>query len=495
MFISLKDNQFSPAEWNDDLFGNYDKEKYEHILEDFNGISLNDLHSDKWSDKKYLVFPGNVEKELNKKDNFIYKLDKRKREKPAFQTGNIMGFFSLSDEIQMRITSRFDDGKKNFFLHYMLQKVCNVAFAPQTSSAEDELQVFLYYLFPTYLRAACTQGIYRAYVTREYNDANVRGPIDVARHIRYNIPFNGKIAYHTREYTTDNKVTQLVRHTIEFIQSLSLGSSVLGSSEDVRDDVNAIVAATQTYSRNSRQQIISQNLHPVTHPYYTAYESLRKLCIAILQHKKISYGDSNDKNIRGILFDGASLWEEYLAKVFEEYRFDLVHSNNRLGENGIYLFKNSKTMYFPDFYRKNPKNDFKNGDGIIIDAKYKRLFTKKNEEAEVDSSQDDENENDVAKNGDRFRYNRDDLYQMLAYMHCLKANKSYLVSPYQCNSESREVKVSPNPREAEGLGGTVSIIAIPIPAYNENVKWNEFREQMKKTEMEFIKKLREKMGT
>ena len=493
MFISLKDNQFNPTEWNDDLFGNYDKGKYESVLEDFSGVSLNDLHSGKWSEKKYLIFPKNVEKELNKKDNFIYKLDWRKREKPAFQTGNIMGFFSLNDEIQMRITSRFDDGKKNFFLHYMLQKVCNVAFAPQTNSAADELQAFLYYLFPTYLRTACAQGIYRAYVTREYNDANVRGPIDVARHIRYNVPFNGKIAYHTREYTTDNKITQLIRHTIEFIRSLSLESSVLGAGEDVRNDVNAIVAATQTYSRNSRQRVVAQNLHPITHPYYTAYEPLRKLCIAILQHEKISYGNSDDKSIRGILFDGASLWEEYLATVFEEYRLDLVHSNNRLGENGIYLFKNSKTMYFPDFYRKKTKGDFKNGNGIIVDAKYKRLCTVKNEESEVDSSQEDENNIKDEKNGVRFHYNREDLFQMLAYMHCLESGKSYLVSPYRSNSESSKV-VSPKPKEAEGLGGIVSIMAIPIPTYNEKVEWDEFRERMKTTEKEFIEKLRKEIG-
>lgn len=304
MQIFLKDNQYTPQpvkivpkdSWN---------ENYRQLLNEISGKSLQELRKK----DNFLVFPSkDAESDLDKNDNFIYRLSGKENEPPSFQTTNVMGFLGFGKNLQMQITSRFDQHDdseqscKNFFLHYMLQKVCNVAFAPQTSSAEDDFFEFLYYLFPSYLRKACAQGIYRAYVTREYNDANVRGPIDVSRHIRYNIPFNGKIAYHTREYTTDNKITQLIRHTIEYIRSLSVGSTILDADIDTRNDVAAIVAATTTYSRNARMLVIAKNLHPVTHPYYTEYEELRKICIAILQHKKLSYGDS-DKPVAGILFD------------------------------------------------------------------------------------------------------------------------------------------------------------------------------------------------
>ena len=66
--------------------------------------------------------------------------------------------------------------------------------------------------------------MYKQYITRKNNDANVRGVIDVNRHIRYNKPFNGKIAYSTREYSYDNDVTQLIRHTIEFISTYDGGN-------------------------------------------------------------------------------------------------------------------------------------------------------------------------------------------------------------------------------------------------------------------------------
>ena len=34
-----------------------------------------------------------------------------------------------------------------------------------------------------------------------------------------NIPFMGKIAYTTREHSYNNNLTQLVRHTIEYIKT------------------------------------------------------------------------------------------------------------------------------------------------------------------------------------------------------------------------------------------------------------------------------------
>ncbi|MCZ9999532.1 McrC family protein [Brachyspira hyodysenteriae] len=53
----------------------------------------------------------------------------------------------------------------------------------------------------------------------KHNDANVKGTIDINRYIKNNIPFNGKISYNTREYSYDNNINQLIRHTIEYINT------------------------------------------------------------------------------------------------------------------------------------------------------------------------------------------------------------------------------------------------------------------------------------
>ncbi|MEX1474644.1 guanosine 5'-monophosphate oxidoreductase, partial [Enterococcus sp. C84] len=77
----------------------------------------------------------------------------------------------------------------------------------------------LVFLFPYYLNEAMRKGIYKEYVKREYNNANIKGAVDVAKHIRSNVPFVGKVAYRTREFSYNNHLTQLIRHTIEKIQN------------------------------------------------------------------------------------------------------------------------------------------------------------------------------------------------------------------------------------------------------------------------------------
>lgn len=69
--------------------------------------------------------------------------------------------------------------------------------------------------------------IFKTYICNEYNDGNVRGAIDVARHIRKNTPFTGKIAYSQREYSYDNYLIELARHTIEHIKKAGEGAQRL----------------------------------------------------------------------------------------------------------------------------------------------------------------------------------------------------------------------------------------------------------------------------
>ena len=465
MLISLKDNQYSPVAWSKDWGCENCPEEVRKTLLRFDDVSLEQLQSESFSGGKFLVFPsGNAKADLGDKD-YIFSLTEKESDKPGFKTSNVMGFFSLNEDVRVKISSRFDNSGKDFFLHYMLQKVCNVAYTPRTESGEDAFYDFLYQLFPYYLNEALAQGIYRAYVTREYNDANVRGPIDVARHIKYNIPFNGKIAYHTREYTTDNVITQLIRHTIEYIRSLQYGKIVLeNGSKDLRDNIMAIEMATSTYSRNDRLNIIRRNARPVTHPYYTAYEPLRKLCLAILTNQKLSYGNDSDNMIAGILFDGASLWEEYLNAIMQDDETlskRLLHPNNRNGFGRQYFFEGASGEIFPDFLLDaNPASGNVMTSGQVLDAKYRRNA--------LDS--------DVYK-------------QMLSYMFRFDSKIGKLLYPvidYDSRNGKNEKTVLPLRRD-----NNIVLEAQPffIPKYSEETKFESFAEDMEKAEAEFLKNL------
>lgn len=315
-------------------------------------------------------------------------------------TGNIMGFIGCGNT-NVSISSRFAQSEGDYFLHYMLRKVFAInLFDLQFNSDEESIFDFLIYLFPVFLKRAMRQGMYREYQTRKYNDANVKGRIDVSRHIRQNIPFAGSIAYTTREYAQDNSLTQLIRNTIEYISRHRYSGNILHNDEETVDAIKAILQATESYNRNERQKVINQNLRPISHPYYSEYRPLQQLCIQILRQEEMKYGRDDDE-IYGVLFDGAWLWEEYLNTFIEELGF--THPHNNTDRRGKKMFSEpERVLLQPDFFIENI---------IVLDAKYKRhesLFEEKQ---------------------------REDRFQLLAYMHVFNANKSGFIVPIGLKGE------------------------------------------------------------
>ena len=96
-----------------------------------------------------------------------------------------------------------------------------------------------------------------------------------------------------------------------------------------------------------------------------------KICLQILRHESLKYGQEKDK-IYGILFDGAWLWEEYLNTIFVGHQLGITHAENKTGKNGIQLYDGGKKCYYPDFY-KQTQGDLTGDSSFVLDAKYKRL--------------------------------------------------------------------------------------------------------------------------
>ena len=350
------------------------------------------------------------------------------------KSGNIMGFVGRKNQ-QLKIYSRFDNQKHDFFLHYMLQKVFSFnIFNLDFTSSEDNVFEFLVYMFPAMLKIAMRQGVYKEYRRFRHNDANVRGTIDISRHIRENIPFRGTVAYNTREFSFDNSITELIRHTIEYIKTIPSGDIILSSDKTVEDCIKKIVSYTHSYNHTERIKIIQDNLLPYNHPFYKEYTALQKLCVQILRQEEIKYGTDDDR-IYGILFDGAWLWEEYLNTLLCEKGF--IHPENKLGTGSIYLFEHGGQR-FPDFWKQD----------IVLDAKYKKL----------------------AINGNRLDIERDDVHQIMAYMYRLKAPKGGIICPYVGDDN----KVISQNMHKDSYLGSLSLYALAIPknciSYEDFVK-------------------------
>lgn len=367
-------------------------------------------------------------------------------------TGNLMGFIGVNDtsiSIHSRFTHKKHDGKvdentQDYFLYYLLQKVfsINIFDLEHTNSREDKVLDFLLFLFPMMLKNALSQGLFKEYQTRCYDDAKVKGVIDVNRFIRHDIPFKGAISYSTHERCFDNSMTQLIRHTIEYIKHHPFGSSILNKDAEMTEYVNQIVQATPSYNQRNRMQILNMHRRPKVHPYFTKYRDLQQLCVHILRHEALKYGKEKNK-IHGVLFDGAWLWEEYLNTILHGLGFH--HPENKRQIGGFKMFRhqnedeqisrNSRVL-FPDFY----KDDF------ILDAKYKHL-------------------NRVI--------GREDLYQVVTYMYCRKANHGGYVYPDEgANSYSRY--------QLEGYNGYIHLLPVSIP--QEMSHYNAFIQAMDESE-------------
>lgn len=376
-------------------------------------------------------------------------------------TGNLMGFVGMNDT-SVSIHSRFthkktdgqvDDSSQDYFLYYLLQKVfsINIFDLNHSISREDKTFDFLLFLFPMMLKEALSQGLFKEYHTCCYDDAKVKGTININRFIRYDIPFKGTISYSSHERCFDNSITQLIRHTIEYIKNRPFGSIILNKDAEMISNINQIVQATPTYSLRDRIRILNANRRPKVHPYFTKYRDLQQLCVHILRHDTLKYGKEKNK-IHGVLFDGAWLWEEYLRTILSKCKFE--HAENKWKRKGISMFMkanpnneilgNSQTLY-PDFYKDN----------FIIDAKYKHL-----------------------NNG----IERDDLYQVVTYMYCTKSNFGGYLYPDENKKKSCRYQLM-------GYNGYIYLLPFHIPQSSQNYKM--FIEEIRISEDELIKAIKD----
>jgi 5-methylcytosine-specific restriction endonuclease McrBC regulatory subunit McrC len=373
-------------------------------------------------------------------------------------THNTMGFIGINGprkNTMLRIASRFQTGRGDYFLHYMLQKVFSVNVVDMKFGSDDEgiWDFLLYvYLFPALLNSAIRQGLYREYVRREYNDANVRGAIDVSRHLRLNVPFRGRIAYAARERSLDNPVTQLIRHTVEHIKSDHRCGGILSSDSETAESVRAIVENTPGYDRNGRAEIISKNSgKPVNHPYFTSYAPLQKICLRILRDEKVTTGEDDDR-IYGLLFDGSWLWEEYLDKVFKENNLGWSHPDNRTGAGVDCLFEDGQRI-FPDFIKRNVDGETAVRVG---DAKYK-FIDKRGDEA-----------------------GREDYYQLITYMYRYRCDTGFLLFPHSGDSLYERT------HRIKGHDGKSRCIEVGLKIEQRARSFEAFAKSMEENEGEFI---------
>ena len=390
------------------------------------------------------IFPSDLEysPDLDKDQKILETVNQK------IKTGNVIGFLGCGKE-RLTISSRFSSKSDDYFLHYLLQKVLNINLNSLDTalSREERLYQLLIYLFPKYLQAALRKGHYKEYQRFFHNDSHVKGVVDIGNHLKKNLPFTGNIAYTTREFTYDNPMMQLIRHTIEYIKNQkSLGRGIIYTN---RENITEIIRVTPSYKQADRSKVIRLNqTKPLRHAYFREYRKLQELCLMILNREEHGLG-SQEQKIHGILFDVAWLWEEYVHTLLPK---EFIHPRNKDKTDGISVFSNRERKVYPDFYDRERK--------IVLDAKYKKL--------------------ELTEKG----INRDDLFQLISYAYILQAEKAGLIFPSIDQTVSSEIG------KVEGYGVLLKKWSIQVP--QKASSYDEFYEMLGMSEKIFQNNIKQK---
>lgn len=433
--LQIKDNQ---------IYLNEEMSKVEELRKKVSDKTLEQLEKE-----GVFVFPNTINdsEDIKEEQMILQTVNSHTR------TGNVMGFIGYKNE-RLTIGSRFSRGEKDFFFQYLLENVLefpNVVEMNTDGNQENRLFNMLIFLFPSYLKSALRKGVYKTYNREEYNDYNIKGAIDIARHIRQNIPFTGKIAYNQREFSFDNNMMELIRHTIEFINMKSFGKQLLSK---VVEEVKTVIEVTSSYGSFSRKKVIEVNKkNPIHHAYYHEYRTLQRLCIMILQNQKHQIGIGSNQ-IHGILFDGSWLWEEYINSLISD-KFYHPMNKSRKGAQQLFSTDTGKAgLIYPDFLSRDIKNRF------VADAKYKPVENIGNK----------------------------DYLQVLAYMFRFNAKSGFYLYPERHTIQAKTLTLNEGSTYEKNVKSRKDIfvtkLGLLIP-YGYST-YETFASEMKKREIEFV---------
>lgn len=294
-------------------------------------------------------------------------------------TGQLV-YEGVAFDVKLQIQSRFDSElgeespkkaklAKPFFLTTMLLGAQVKLSDNMIPSSEDEMFDYLLLLwFIERLQEANLKGFYRTYRRFEKNDERLKGSIDIARHIRLNAGLdNGKVAYSYRENTLNNPLNQLIIFAYEYIKKKYI-EFVQENFDNIPDLKAIMMQLKQEVDMEGVNlfSVVSKNLKPISHPYYTEYEELRLICLRILRNEGISIFDAenNAEKTKSILFYLPDLWEKYLENKFIENKMSVKTQEE------VYIWgPKFKQKTRPDFIFYNDEKQY-----MILDAKFKRAW-------------------------------------------------------------------------------------------------------------------------
>lgn len=333
---------------NDNFCGNYEQDKKLQKKEKTEySLTLSDYTA---NGGKFLSFlPDSKEKE----DELI--INTRMQDDGLYvQTGNFIGSFSHNG-IDIEINSRFS----NKFLERMLNfandiYVDDVSLGKSIDAKKNLSKIVIYYLFIQTLERAFLLGLPKEYKDKNYHEAKVMSKVDMAKFIKNDIPFAGKISSANRERQDIGDIVLVLYKALKIVQK--------ESKELIKPVINALsylneIRGPRLVTPNVIHNALnSKALH---NPIYTPYKKVLEYAKLIIENTK-----SNGKQNFGFLVDVAELFEIYIRKLLQKEFKDWSVTSPKIE---LYKDKFFARKIIPDIVMSS-------GDKVLVfDTKYKRM--------------------------------------------------------------------------------------------------------------------------
>ncbi|NPA10671.1 MAG: McrC family protein, partial [Epsilonproteobacteria bacterium] len=248
------------------------------------------------------------------------------------------------------------------------------------------LEVFIS-LFLDEVEEIVKKGIKHNYITKEENQAFLKGKLKIKEQIKYNFIHKERFYVEYDEYLPNILENRVIKTTLLKLNKISNQKRIkklLFVFDEVAPIHNLSILKNITLNRLTN--------------YYENAIKLSK--IFLFGYGLSTY--SGDEDVFALFFDMNRLFESYVGEFFKKNS-----KNVRLQDKTHYLFENAKF--------KQLKPDIVIDDKVIIDTKWKIV----------------ESKNDISES---------DLYQMLAYAIKYNIKKIYLMYPK--NSDMKPVTFS-----------------------------------------------------
>ncbi len=223
------------------------------------------------------------------------------------------------------------------------------------------------------IKEAYKKGIFRSYRQFYGNNERPRGSIDVSRHIKLNAgQQNGRIAYTYRDNTANNFLNILIMKAYEYSKKKypEVVRVKIDNDKILKDYFRELSVDTKA-SEVSVHLAVTKNIRPISHPYYSEYEEVRKICLRIFRNEGVSIFSADKGEVSGYVYYSPDLWEDFLKSIFQRITtrfFDMIKVEDQ--ESQGFLSKGERDKYYcvsrPDFVFKNSISDSYE---LVLDAK------------------------------------------------------------------------------------------------------------------------------